>query len=322
MGSGEIFKKQNTKSEIMNIKSRVRHLLMKSSSLIELSQVYRTMQYKHIYEKKGAQACAVEFYKHTHNGKIPNIDNPKTLEEKIIWLELNTDTSEWTTCTDKYAVRQWLKDRGSEAISNELYGQWYDANDIDFDKLPNQFVIKSNNGCGTVLICKDKSTLDVKKTRKKLKGWLRVYGYVGYNQHYLRIKPCLIAEKYLDDHSANGIVLDYKCFCTYGKVLAIVVYGDRVFKNHSYKAIVYDINWNRLQESKVEGDFYVPKPKSFEKMMEECGKLTKDFPFVRADFYDIDGQLVFGELTFTPETLLLSDDFNNFIGEKIDLNRV
>lgn len=306
----------------MKVLNRIKDILKKSSKLIELHKFLNGYRYKYIYETKGAEACAVKYYQHCHNGVKPNLNNPQTLEEKIIWLELNTDTSEWTTCTDKYAVHKWLKDHGSDDICNELYGRWDNADEIDFDKLPNRFVIKTNNGCGTVLIVKNKADLDIPKVRKKLNKWLRIpYGYVGPNQHYLRIKPCLIAEKYLEDDSTNGTIRDYKCFCVYGKVQSIVVYGERVFENHSYKASVYDMNWNRLQESKVESSQSVPKPKSLEKMIAECEKLTKSFPFVRADFYDINGKLIFGELTFTPETLLLSDRFNTEISKEIDLHK-
>lgn len=305
----------------MSVVKEVKELLKRSQLMIDLYEKLNTAYFKRLYEKN-PRLSAEAYYKRHHHGEEINLDNPRNLEEKIAWLALNTDTSVWTRCTDKYAVRGYIEEKGCGDTLVPLYGKWDTAEEVDFDSLPNSFVMKTNNGCGTVLIVKDKSKLNTMDVRKKLTKWLKKpYGYEGWNGHYLSIKPCLIAEAYLDDHSQNGILIDYKCFCIYGEIKAIVLYSDRRFKGHTYKANVYDKDWNLLHESRVEnvGEQF-EKPATLPQMVEACKKLAGDFPFVRVDFYQVDGKLVFGELTFTPETLMLTDEFNEKIGNLIDLS--
>ena len=119
-------------------------------------------------------------------GKDLDWENPKDLNEKINWMKFNTDLSEWTRLSDKYRVREYLKERGREDLLVKLYGVWENANDIDFDALPDKFVLKSNHGCGTVILVKDKNTLDKSHVRKQMNGWIKnKYGILTAEPHYL-----------------------------------------------------------------------------------------------------------------------------------------
>lgn len=273
---------------------------------------------KYLYNRNPRKSA--ELYVKLNDHRMPNLENPKDLVDKNIWLALNTDTTIWSRCTDKYAVRSYVKECGLGDILNELYAKWDNTDEIDFDALPEQFVIKTNNGCATVLIVTDKNSLDEVKTRKILNKWLkREYGYYGYNGHYLRISPCLICEKYLKDNNTTFRPIDYKFYCTYGKPLIVEVITGRSSTGHNSVATLYDLNWEVVHESSSESDKLVPKPQSFDKMLHYCDILAKDFPFVRVDFYEIDGKPIFGELTFTPEVQNFSYKVREEIANQIIL---
>lgn len=273
---------------------------------------------KYLYRHNPRKSA--ELYVKINDHRLPNLDTPTDLVDKNIWLALNTDTTIWSRCTDKYAVRSYVEECGLGDILNELYGKWDDANDIDFGVLPDKFVIKTNNGCATVLIVTDKSKIDITETKKLLNKWLKKeYGYYGYNGHYLRIKPCLICEKYLKDSKTEYRPIDYKFYCTNGKPLIVEVVTGRASSGHNSVSTLYDLNWNVVHESSTESGELVEKPKSFDKMIYSCIVLAKDFPFVRVDFYEIDGKPIFGELTFTPEVQNFSFKIRKEIADQIVL---
>lgn len=280
--------------------------------------------YKALYEKS-PRLAAEEFYSSIHKGRKLNLKNPQTLEEKNIWLALNTDTSMWSVLSDKYAVRDYVKECGLSNILNDLYAKWDHVDDIDFSVLPNEFVIKANNSCATVILVRDKDTLDIKEIKKKIRRWFtRIpYGYIGYNGHYLRIKPCIIAEKLLHDSNSEVLPIDYKFFCTYGKVFMCEVMQGRTEGTHSLRATLYDEKWSVIYDNnKVNKGALIEKPVSYDLMIDYCYKLAKDFPLVRVDFYEIDGKPVFGELTFTPGVTVLTDEMNNKLGQYIALPQI
>ncbi len=277
--------------------------------------------YKALYEKS-PKLAAEEFYSSIHKGKKLNLENPQTLEEKNIWLALNTDTTMWSILSDKYAVRDYVRRCGLSNTLNDLYGKWDNVEDIDFSALPKEFVIKANNSCATVIIVRDKEKLDVKETKKTIKKWFTgiPYGYVGYNGHYLRIKPCIIAEKLLHDSKSDGLPIDYKFFCSYGKVFVCEVMQGRTEGTHSIRATFYDENWNILYDNnKVNRGKLIDKPVSYDLMVQYCYQLAKDFPLVRVDFYEIGGQPIFGEMTFTTGVSVFSDEINLELGKHIEL---
>lgn len=254
-----------------------------------------------------------------------NWDNPKNLIEKYYWLLFNTDISLWTKCADKYRVREYIAKLGCEKILVKLYGVWKNADDINFDNLPNKFVLKSNNGCGTVLIVKDKSTLDVYKTRRVLKKWLRYpYGYNGAQKHYFNIPPCIIAEELLEENLINiksNSLIDYKIWCFNGRPECVLVAYNR--KGMNAAKALYDLNWNNISSkafNKTSAKQDVPKPQNFDKMIEYAILLSAGFPEVRVDFYNLNGKIYFGEMTFTSGYGTFTEEYYNYLGSHIDLD--
>ena len=178
-----------------------------------------------------------------------DFNNPRDLNEKINWCKFYSDTSMWGKLADKYAVRGYVKEKGLEDILVKLYGVWDDVDKIDFESLPDSFILKSNNGSGTNLIVNNKADLDLEKTRKLLKGWLETpFGYKLGEPHYLTIKPMIIAEELLDaskQHISTSSLIDYKFFCANGEPSYILVIPER--SKGMMKVAVYDINWNFFQ---------------------------------------------------------------------------
>lgn len=250
-------------------------------------------------------------YRHLTKWKL-NLKDPQLFNEKIIWLSFNTDTTEWTTASDKYAVRDYVINKwGSDDILNEIYGVYERAEDIDFDALPQSFVLKTNNACTTNIIVHDKTKLDVHGAIRQLNRWLKHrYGDMTSQPHYSRIKPLIIAEKLLvqDKNDPTKGLIDYKFNCFEGKVHSCVTMGDRTTNSHRTSKMHYDLQWNPHPEMYDEEPYnerfsypgYVDKPQSLDKMIEIASVLCKGFKYVRVDLYEIEGKPVFGELSFLP----------------------
>lgn len=253
--------------------------------------------------------------------------NPQTLNEKINWMKFNTDTTSWSQLADKYRVREYVRQRIGEEVLVKLYGAWSSADDINFEKLPKQFVLKTNHGCGTVLPVRDKSKLDIEATRKKLNSWLRLrFGYNTMEPHYLKIKPLIIAEQFLEnDCEYSSSLADYKVYCFDGKPFCILVCTDRVISKQS-RFSYYDCEWhlmhNVLNERLQGTDVEIPKPKRLSQLLDYAIKLAKGHPQVRVDFYIVGDKIYFGEMTFTSEGGYDGDVTKEFcleMGSKITL---
>ncbi len=232
--------------------------------------------------------------------KKPNLKNPKTFNEKTTKLKLTyKDNMLVSQCADKYGVREYIKSKGLENILNELYLVCDTPEEIDFSKLPDKFALKCTHGCGYNIICDDKNKLNIEKAKKKLKKWLKEKcGLASTELQYLNIKPRIICEKYLCTEKGK-LPLDYKIYCFKGKPECILVCSEREKK---LKLSYYDLNWKRLEYEtecwSAQKD--IDKPKNLEKMLDYASKLSEDFEFVRVDFYNDEGKIIFGELTFTP----------------------
>lgn len=280
--------------------------------------------------KRDPKLAANIIYKRVFNKDI-NWDTPEDLIEKIAWMELYTDTALWTKCADKYRVREFIEERGCVDTLVKLYGMWENPDDIDFDKLPNQFVLKANNGCGTVMLIKDKSKLNVKEIKKTLKGWLKKpFGYSSAQLHYLDIKRCIIAEELLIDNNATEMTLnDYKIWCFNGNVESILVVHDRKGINgKDYKLSFFDKDWNNISDKALlkDGKHYwggnIEKPTTLEQMLTVAQKLSVGFPEVRVDFYTVNGKVYFGELTFSTGYGTYAHEYYKYLGSKIDLSKL
>lgn len=287
--------------------------------------------FKIAYKIKPRYASDIMYRRAFH--KKQNLDNPHNLIEKINWMQFNADTSMWTLCADKYRMREYIAERGLEDHLPKLYGHWDNPDDIDFDVLPNEFVLKSNNGCGTVKIVTNKSQLDINATKKMLKGWLKPYGYIGGQTHYLRIKPCIIAEELLHQDEEEkkfspSSLVDYKVWCINGEPESIWV----AFNRHNVFHVnmdLFDKEWKSmpqyLRDTKLEtynSSAVVPKPSCLEEMFSIARKIAQPFPELRLDFYIINGKPYIGEMTFTSGYGFYTDEYYAYLGEKIDISKV
>ena len=228
-----------------------------------------------------------------------NLSSPKTFNAKIQLYKLKycPNNELVIECTDKYRIRDYLQKKRLSKYAVPCLGFWENADDIEWDALPNRFAIKCNHGCAYNIICKDKNLLDIKKATKRLKTWLKEdFGKYNAEPHYSKIKRGIVCEEYLGDGKSEFLV-DYKVHCFNGKVKFVLICSGRA--QHSADYIYYDLNWNKLDFSKTASPEF-PMPKSFRKMIEISEHIALDFPFVRVDFYEINGKPLIGELTFVP----------------------
>lgn len=246
-----------------------------------------------------------------------DLDNPQTFNEKLQWLKLYDRNPLYTTLVDKYAVREYVAERiGEEFLIPLVGGPWETFDEIDFDILPNQFVLKATHDSGGVVICKDKNHFNVNKARKKINWALRSnYYYRGREWPYKNVKPRIIAEKYIVDKSEEDL-LDYKLMCFDSKVKTSFVCSER-YSKEGLKVTFFDSDWKRMPferhypASKVE----IKKPDLYEKMVEIAEKLSKDIKFARIDLYEANGKIYFGEITFFPGSGF--EEFNPIEWDKI-----
>ena len=228
-----------------------------------------------------------------------DLKNPKTFNEKLQWLKLYDCNPLYTQLVDKYEVRKFVAEKIGEEYLIPLLGVWDRFEDIDFDALPSQFVLKCTHDSGSVVICKDKTAFDIKVAQNKLNKCLkRNFYYVGREWPYKDVKPRIICEKYMEDESGAELK-DYKIFCFNGMPKIIQVDFDR-FTNH--KRNLYDVEWNYIPVSiqyPTDQNNIVNKPEKLEKMLNFAKILSKNIPHVRVDFYSIHDKIYFGELTFT-----------------------
>jgi hypothetical protein len=208
---------------------------------------------------------------------------------------------------DKAAVREYVIAKGYGDILNEVYGVYDTVEEIPFDTLPNQFVLKITNASGYNIISKDKAKLDIEQTKEKLKQWLKDsegFGFESGEWQYAYTKPRILVEKYLSNLGESSLV-DYKFNCFRGKVYScFVAYNRSIDDPHGVVSYDdYDINWNLTEGIKPiwhKNRKVFPKPKCYERMLEVASKLSEDFDYVRVDLYEIEDEVLFGELTFAP----------------------
>lgn len=230
-------------------------------------------------------------------GKKLNLREPKTFNEKLQWLKLNDRKNKYTMMVDKYEVRKYIAETIGEEYLIPLLGVYNKFEDIDFDKLPNQFVLKCTHDSGGLIICKDKSKLDKEEARKKInKSLKKNFYYHGREWPYKDIKPKIICEKYMVDESGTELK-DYKFFCFNGVPKALFVATDRGVDT---RFDFFDMEFNHLpfMQHYKNATKQIEKPKGFIKMINLAKALSKDIAHVRIDFYDINGKIYFGEITF------------------------
>ena len=233
-----------------------------------------------------------------------DLKNPKTFNEKIQWLKINDRKPEYTVMVDKYAAKQYVADRIGEQYIIPTLGVWESFDDIDFESLPNQFVLKCTHDSGGLVVCKDKSKLDKAAAKEKIeKSLKRNYYWSGREWPYKNVPPRIIAEKYMSDsQETNGEELslkDYKFYCFDGTMKFVMINSDRN-SNKPTKADYFDRDFNWLDFTWGYGHAEVrpEKPDKFKEMVSIAEKLSKRLPHIRVDLYECNGQIYFGELTF------------------------
>ncbi|MGJ0576531.1 ATP-grasp fold amidoligase family protein [Xenorhabdus bovienii] len=265
-------------------------------------------------------------------GKSLNIDNPNTFNEKLQWLKLKKykNNSLVTLCADKHSVREYIINSGCSEILNEIYYSWDNVDEINWDKLPNKFVLKCNHGAGYNIVCKDKKALKFNEIKRKLSRWMaHDYWKLAVEFCYKDIPKKIICEKFIETKDGH-LPYDYKVFCFNGKPLFVMLCTERETKKPKYYFV--DKNWNILPYGldylKLKNPKALEKPEGYLTLFDYAEKLAKPFPFVRADFYLNDGNIIFGELTFIPAAGLdieldneMVNDVDQIFGDLLDLKK-
>lgn len=233
-----------------------------------------------------------------------NWKNPRTLNEKLQWLKFYNKNPQYTEMVDKYGVREYVKRTIGEEYLIPLLGVWDKFDDIDFDKLPKEFVLKCTHDSGGLVICRNKDELDKDAAREKIgKSLARNYYYRWREWPYRNIRPRIIAEQFMEDDLLGGLP-DYKFFCFDGRVDCVMVCVDRHL--HDVKFYFFDRDWKFLKPNievqDLPDDFTIPKPDGIDKMFDIAATLSKGLPFSRIDLYCVSGKIYFGEITFFPDS--------------------
>jgi len=257
-------------------------------------------------------------------GRELDLINPQKYNDKLQWLKVNWRDSLATKCADKFEVREIVKEKIGKEYLNELIDVYESVEEIDVRKLPEKFVLKGTHGSGYNIICKDKYMIDWGKEYKLMRRWLNTNYYWHKREWvYKDIKPRIICEKYLEEFE-TGELRDYKIFCFNGEPKVIEVDYDR-FKNH--KRNFYDLDWNFINgEIRYPNDVSVniEKPEKLSEMLDLSRILSAGFPHVRVDFYYLNNQIMFGELTFFHESGMgrfEPEEFEVTMGKWLELPR-
>lgn len=238
------------------------------------------------------------YYKLRLNKKL-NLKNPKLYTEKIQWMKVHKKLDNYAPLVDKYEVKKYVSEKIGDEYTIPTLGVWDSFDEIDFNLLPNEFVLKCTHDSGSVVICNDKNNFDYEVARKKICVALKRKFYLrGKEFQYRNIKPRVIAEKYMVDESGTELK-DFKFFCFDGKAKIIMVDYNR-FSGH--KRNVYDLEWNYLPvitQFPTDPKMVINKPDKLNEMICIAEQLADGFPHVRVDLYVIDSNIYFGEMTFT-----------------------
>lgn len=258
-------------------------------------------------------------------GRFPDLKNPKTYNEKLQWLKLNDIHPEYARLVDKYEAKEYVREiLGDEYIIPTL-GVWERFEDIDFDKLPDQFVLKTTHDSGGVVVCSDKDAFDKAAAKRKLNKSLRNNYFLEHREYpYKDVPPRIIAEKFMVDESGTELK-DYKFFCFNGKCRMLFVATDRNIGDVKFDFFDEKFNHLPFRQGHPWADKEIKKPVGFDKMVELSEILSKGFPHVRVDLYDINGQIYFGELTFfhfSGNVPFHPDEWDYKVGEWLELPKV
>lgn len=252
-----------------------------------------------------------------------NLKNPQTMNEKIQYLKFYDNTILKTKCADKYEVREYVKSKGLGNILNNIIGIYNSPQEINYNALPEKFVLKNTNGSGCNLIIKNKKDIPLDQINSILEGWMKEeFGVMYYEPQYKGIKSRILCEEYLEDELFRELP-DYKVYCSCGNVIMTEVILNR-FKNKETSCYHFDKNWNFIEANTSDDSELkkLTKPHNYTEFINICERLSKDFKFVRVDLYIVNNRIYFGELTFTSKGGYDNDfsyDVDKWIGSKIRL---
>lgn len=263
-----------------------------------------------------------------------NLKNPHDLNQKILWAKLYSDTSEWTRLADKYEVRKYIEGKGLGDTLVKLYAVWYRKEDVDFDALPETFIIKANNGDGkgTNKIVRKAELTPEKKMEyiNVIDEWLhrKNIGALSAEPQYKGMRPCVTAEEVLQLQEGDNSLTDYKIWCFNGKAYYIWTCNNRSANGNHAHVMTYDTEWTAHPEYSASDSHYpldkiIPKPENLDQMIAIAEKLSQGFPQLRVDLYNVKGKIYFGELTFTSQGGLMcyfTPEFNKMLGDKFSIN--
>ena len=235
-------------------------------------------------------------------GTWPDLKRPKSFDEKLLWLNLFWQHPLKTRCGDKYTMRSYVKENALENILPTLLGVFRSSSEIDFENLPERFVLKCTHGCGFNIICQDKRKVNIEEVKKKLDAWMKVDFSQKYGElHYSKMKPRIICEEFLDDLESY-LPSDFKVFCFDGIAHCTMVCTGRTLNGRaSYD--FYDLEWSAwlpYTKAGLPANRSIRKPEAYDEIISAAKALSQPFPFVRMDFYSNKGRAVLGEMTFTP----------------------
>lgn len=268
----------------------------------------------------------LKLYFRIRMGQKLNLENPKTFSEKLQWLKLYDRRNEYTVWVDKYKVKSYIAEKLGKEYIVPLLGVWDKVDEIDINKLPEQFVLKTTHGSGSIVICRDRDTFDWEAGKKKLNESLKEnYFYGGREWPYKNVKPRIISEQYLEQDSGMGKeLIDFKFYCFNG--VPKFLYVSLGFEKHDTTQICF-CNLDYTKASFGRTDYKIldklpPKPINYDKMIELAAKLSAGVPFLRVDFFEVGKHLYFSELTFTPCSGIMKfspEEYDEIWGREIQL---
>ena len=235
-------------------------------------------------------------------GKKLNLNNPQTYNEKLQWLKLYDRNPLYTTLVDKYEVRKYISEKiGKKYLIPLVGGPWDDFKQINFDRLPDKFVLKCTHDSGGIVVCRNKKTFDKESARKFMRKHMNVnFFWAGREWPYKNIKPRIIAEQYMEDEITSEL-RDYKFFCFNGNPKVLFIASQRQNKNEDTKFDFFDMEFNHLdiRNGHPNASITPQRPFCFVEMKQLAAVLSSGFPQIRVDFYEVNGKVYFGELTLS-----------------------
>lgn len=259
---------------------------------------------QHEYSKMNLEEVIEEVQNRYREAIGENLDlnNPISFTAKIQWMKIYDATPIKTQLSDKYLVRKYVQDKIGRQYLVPLLGVWDSFDQIDFNKLPNRFALKLNNGSGMNIVVKDKKSMNIKEAKEKFDFWMKTnYAFVNFEMQYRDIRQRIIAEEYIEQEDGN--LFDYKFDCFNGKPLICELIGDRNLEKHTGHQAFLNMNWEKLDIDDGTYPFFdiLPKkPDNWESLIDIAEKLSQGFSYVRVDLYSVSDKVYFGELTFTP----------------------